>query len=63
MQFNGKNYLLPTDANLETAADVNRYRLLPVDDLIELLGAANGLQPIVLDACFTIRSSGISRTR
>ncbi|WP_454622375.1 caspase family protein [Bradyrhizobium cenepequi] len=51
MQFNGKNYLLPTDANLETAADVNRYRLLPVDDLIELLGAANGLQLIVLDAC------------
>jgi invasion protein IalB len=51
MQFAGKNYLLPTDANLETAADVNRFRLLPVDDLIEVLGAASGLQLIVLDAC------------
>jgi invasion protein IalB len=51
MQFAGKNYLLPTDANLETSADVNRFRLLPVDDLIEVLGAASGLQLIVLDAC------------
>jgi invasion protein IalB len=51
MQFAGKNYLLPTDANLETAADVNRFRLLPVDDLIEVLGAASGLQLVVLDAC------------
>jgi invasion protein IalB len=51
MQYGGKNYLLPTDANLETGADVNRYRLVPVDDLAEVLGAANGLQLIVLDAC------------
>lgn len=51
MQFAGKNYLLPTDANLESASDVNRYRLLPVEDLIEVLGSANGLQLIILDAC------------
>ena len=51
MQFGGKNYLLPTDANLEEQADVNRYRLLPVDDLIEVLGAVDGLQLIILDAC------------
>ncbi|WP_454620435.1 caspase family protein [Bradyrhizobium cenepequi] len=51
MQFAGKNYLLPTDANLESSADVNRYRLLPVDDLVEMLGLSNGLQLIVLDAC------------
>ena len=51
MQFMGKNYLLPTDANLESAADVNRYRLLPVDDLVELLGQSSGMQLIVLDAC------------
>lgn len=51
MQFEGKNYLLPTDASLESAADVNRFRLLPVDDLIDVLRSANGLQLIVLDAC------------
>jgi invasion protein IalB len=51
MQFSGKNYLLPIDANLESAADVNRFQLMPVDDLIDVLGAAKGLQLIVLDAC------------
>jgi len=51
MQFEGKNYLLPVDANLETAADVNRYRLMPLDDLVDLLRSGNGLQLIVLDAC------------
>jgi uncharacterized caspase-like protein len=51
MQFDGKNYLLPVDANLESADDVNRFRLLPVDDLIEVLKSARGLQLIVLDAC------------
>ena len=51
MQFNGKNYLLPIDVNLESAADVNRFRLMPVDDVVEVLGAAKGLQLIVLDAC------------
>jgi invasion protein IalB len=51
MQFNGKNYLLPVDADLQTAADVTRYRLLPVDDLTELMAGAGGLQLVVLDAC------------
>jgi len=51
MQFNGKNYLLPTDADLKTAADVTGYRLLPLDDLIQVLSGANGLQLIILDAC------------
>lgn len=51
MQFAGKNYLLPTDANLETADDVNRFRLMPVDDLIEVMASSRGLQLIVLDAC------------
>ena len=51
MQFNGKNYLLPTDANLESVSDVNRFTLMPVDDVVEMLGSAKGLQLIVLDAC------------
>jgi invasion protein IalB len=53
MQFDGKNYLLPIDANLETLQDVNRFALLPVDDLSDVLSGANagGLKLIVLDAC------------
>jgi branched-chain amino acid transport system substrate-binding protein len=51
MQFEGKNYLLPVDANLESTADVNRFNLLAVDDLIDILSAAGGMQLIVLDAC------------
>jgi hypothetical protein len=51
MQFSGKNYLLPTDANLEGVADVNRFQLTPVDDLVDLLAAAKGLQLVILDAC------------
>lgn len=51
MQFSGKNYLLPTDANLNSAADVNRFELLPVEDLVDVLASAKGLQLIILDAC------------
>ncbi|MBR0750006.1 caspase family protein [Bradyrhizobium japonicum] len=51
MQFAGKNYLLPVDANLDSIADVNRFRLLALDDLMDLLGSADGLQLVVLDAC------------
>lgn len=58
MQFEGKNYLLPIDAVLESTADINRYRLLPLDDLIELLRLTSGLQLIVLDAC---RNNAVER--
>jgi uncharacterized caspase-like protein len=58
MQFEGKNYLLPVDANLETAADVNRFQLTAVDDLIDVLAAASGMQLIVLDAC---RNNAVER--
>jgi branched-chain amino acid transport system substrate-binding protein len=51
MQFEGKNYLLPVDASLESAGDVNRYRLMPLDDLVDVLRSGSGLQLIVLDAC------------
>jgi uncharacterized caspase-like protein len=43
--------IIAGDASLESASDVNRYRLIPVDDLVELLRSVNGLQLIVLDAC------------
>jgi len=51
MQFNGRNYLLPVDAKLDEEEDVNRFRLLPVDDLVELLGQTRGLPLLILDAC------------
>lgn len=51
MQFQGKNYLLPVDADLESSSDVNKFKLLLIDDVIDVLSAANGLQLIVLDAC------------
>ena len=51
MQYAGRNYLLPIDAKLEGLADVNRFHLTPVDDLIDVLAAARGLQLVILDAC------------
>ena len=51
MQYSGRNYLLPTDANLEGVADVNRFQLTPVEDIVDVLAAAKGIQLIVLDAC------------
>jgi len=51
MQFAGKNYLLPVDAKLAAADDVNRFRLLPLDDIMDILQTARGARVIVLDAC------------
>jgi uncharacterized caspase-like protein len=51
MQFGGKNYLLPVDARLANADDVNRFRLLPLDDLFDVLQGAPGARIIILDAC------------
>ncbi|MBR0749997.1 caspase family protein [Bradyrhizobium japonicum] len=51
MQFEGKNYLLPVDASLESVDDVNRYRLMPLDEVVDLLKSGSGMKLIVLDAC------------
>jgi uncharacterized caspase-like protein len=51
MQFAGKNYLLPVDAKLAAADDVNRFRLVPLDDIMDILQTARGARVIVLDAC------------
>lgn len=53
MQFQGKNYLLPVDADLANAGDVNRFQLLLVDDIIDVLSSASGMKLLVLDACRT----------
>jgi hypothetical protein len=51
MQFNGTNYLLPVDARFEAAADINRFRLMPLDDVLEALRRVRGVAVMVLDAC------------
>jgi formylglycine-generating enzyme required for sulfatase activity len=51
MQFGGFNYLLPTDASLDSGADVNPFRLVRIDSVMETLGAVNGPKIVVLDAC------------
>jgi uncharacterized caspase-like protein len=51
MQFAGKNYLLPVEARLENAEDVNRFRLMPVDDVFDVLQGAQGARIVILDAC------------
>ena len=51
MQFAGKNFLLPVDARLVNADDVNRFRLVPLDDVFDVLQGAPGARIIILDAC------------
>jgi formylglycine-generating enzyme required for sulfatase activity/uncharacterized caspase-like protein len=50
LQFAGTNYLLPTEARLSAAADVNRSALMPVDDVVDALQGARGARVLVLDA-------------
>jgi uncharacterized caspase-like protein len=51
MQFAGRNYLLPVDAKLSSAEDVNKFRLMPLDDVLDVLQAARGARVVILDAC------------
>src|SRR6202521_5370808 len=50
LQFAGTNYLVPTEARLSAAADVNRSALMPVDDVVDALQGARGARVLVLDA-------------
>jgi peptidyl-prolyl cis-trans isomerase A (cyclophilin A) len=51
MQFAGSNYLLPVEAKLESAGDVNRFQLMPADDIVEAMRPARGARLLILDAC------------
>src|SRR3984893_13619204 len=51
MQFAGKNFLLPVEARLESAEDVNRFRLLPLHDVFDVLQGPAGARIVLLDAC------------
>jgi peptidyl-prolyl cis-trans isomerase A (cyclophilin A) len=51
MQFAGSNYLLPVEAKLESASDVNRFQLMPADEIVEAMRPATGARLLILDAC------------
>jgi tetratricopeptide (TPR) repeat protein len=50
VEVDGVNYLVPVDARLEQAADVER-EALALDWVLARLGAAGKLQLVILDAC------------
>jgi formylglycine-generating enzyme required for sulfatase activity len=51
MQYAGTNYLLPVDARLDSMSDVNRFRLVPVEDVLETVRSVRGARVLILDAC------------
>jgi len=50
MQFQGRNYLMPTDAELEDEISV-RYQTVAIDEVRAALDRANGVKIMILDAC------------
>jgi len=50
LQVNGQNYLVPVDANLEKAAQL-QTRTIPIDKLLSALPPAPAVNIVVLDAC------------
>ena len=50
MQYQGRNYLMPTDAELEDDISL-RYQMISVDDVRTALDRTNGVKIMILDAC------------
>jgi Caspase domain len=50
IQYHGKNYLMPVDAELEDEISV-RYNLVSVDDARSALDRVSGVKIMILDAC------------
>src|ERR1700686_3046595 len=50
MQFQGRNYLMPTDAELEDEISV-RYQMIGMEEVRAALDRANGVKIMILDAC------------
>jgi len=50
IQHNGKNYLMPIDAELEDEFSV-RYNLVSIDDVRSALDRVSGVRIMILDAC------------
>jgi len=50
MQFQGRNFLMPVDAELEDEISV-RYQMVDLEEVRGALDQANGVKIIILDAC------------
>ena len=50
LQFQGRNYLTPVDAELEDEISL-RYQMVAMDDVRTALDRASGVKIIILDAC------------
>ena len=50
LQFRGKNYLLPVDADLEDEVSL-RYNTLAIDKVANAFDGTNGVRILILDAC------------
>jgi hypothetical protein len=50
MQFQGRNFLMPTDAQLEDEISV-RYQMVGLEEVRAALDQANGIKIMILDAC------------
>ncbi len=50
-QVNGRNYLIPVDANIENEAEVDSEAVSAVGLMAELEGAANNMNIVILDSC------------
>jgi Caspase domain len=50
MQYHGRNFLMPVDAELQDEISI-RYELTSLDDVKEALQRSNGVKIMILDAC------------
>lgn len=50
LQYQGRNYLIPTDAEVEDEVSL-RYQLMAIDDVRAALDRATGVKVMILDAC------------
>lgn len=50
LQYQGRNYLMPIDAELEDEVSL-RYQMMMIDDIRAALDRASGVKIMILDAC------------
>ncbi|MCJ2025147.1 caspase domain-containing protein [Methylobacterium sp. J-067] len=50
MQFEGRNYIMPVDAQLEDEVSL-RYQMIAIDDVRAAIERASGVKILILDAC------------
>jgi hypothetical protein len=50
LQYQGRNYLMPTDAELEDEISI-RYQMVVMEDVRAALDRVNGVKILILDAC------------